>query len=297
MRELETLTYFIPIFIWIICTSLWPILVTFDRDSVNTTFLPTCDYYITLGYYHFVNHIFSYNNPWIVLLAAIPYTLHFLVPFIFGIVISLETYFKTGGCKTALRWRVCAFFWTFGVVNILGISIQWLFPTAPPWWYDVPLPDNTTEHVVTQMVGNPAIFVILDQYFGNTFFTNLYSKSTIIYGSYPSLHAAWPVIACYFTLNKRHFWKRTVWTIYLLWIWWAAIYSKHHFIIDVIGGVCLSGIAIISHRIFLKKPKCGLKTPGIVDGIDNIPTQPYIYFHDCHNVIELNLDALELKDL
>lgn len=251
-----------------------------------------------MGRYYFVNHIFTYNNPWIIFLAAIPYTLHFLMPFIFGIVISLETYFKTEGCKTALRWRVCAFFWTFGMVNVLGITIQWLFPTAPPWWYDIPLPEETTAHVVTEMSGNPAVFAILDQHFNNTFFTHLYSKSTIVYGSYPSLHAAWPVITCYFTLNKRQFWKRTVWSVYLLWIWWAAVYTKHHFVMDVLGGICLGVIAIILHRVVLTKSICNLKKlGGTVEGIDDIPPTPYIYFHNCHEKVSFNPHTLQSKDL
>lgn len=283
MRELVTLAYFTPLFVWIVLISLWPVLFTFNKDDVNLTFLPNCDYYITAGHYYFVNHIFSYDNPWIVLLAAIPYTIHFMVPFIFGIVISLESYFKSQ-CKTSLRWRMCAFYWTFGVANVLGVLIQWGFPTAPPWWYDY-----SPEHIVTNMQGNPAVFAILDQYFENNFFVNLYSKSTIVYGSYPSLHAAWPVIACYFTLNKRHFWKRIVWPIYLLWIWWAAVYSKHHFIMDILGGIFVSMIAIAAHRIFLTKPKCILrKQNGMVPIIDEVETKPppYIYFHDCSKKVK-----------
>lgn len=290
MRELETLAYFTPLFIWIVLTSLWPVLFTFNKDAVNTSFLPMCDYYITLGRYEFVNKMFSYDNPWIVLLAAIPYTLHFLVPFIFGIVITLETYFKTEGCKTALRWRVCAFYWTFGVANILGVAVQWMFPSAPPWWYDL-------SHTVENIQGNPAIFIVLDEYFGNSFFVNLYSKSTIVYGSYPSLHAAWPVIACYFTLNKRHFWKNIVWPVYLLWIWWAAIYSKHHFIVDVLGGIFTSFIAIAAHRIFLTKPVCKLRKQTKLVEVEQdtiIPSPPFIYFHNCSSRTDTPIEIKEL---
>lgn len=273
MRELQTLSYFIPLITWALLMTSWPYLHSPNKDTVNTHLLPECDYYLTLGHYRFIYKSFKYDNPWFYLLAAVPYTLHFLVPVVFGLVITLETYFKTDGCKTMLRWRVCAFYWTFGVANLLGVAIQFIFPTAPPWWYD-------GFHFNT--VGNPAILGNVDQYLGINFFNNLYSKSTIIFGSFPSLHAAWPFIACYFTVNKRHFWKRVVWPIYLAWIWWAAVYLKHHFIVDVIGGVAVAALAIYLHKVFLIKPTCRYR--DLVEG--NYEKEPSEYFHDCNRKIK-----------
>lgn len=290
MRELQTLIYFIPLFLWLTITSLWSSFVTLDENKVNIHILSRCDFYLTGGNYWFVYLEFAYDNLWIILLAAIPYTIHFLVPFVFGFVITLETYLKTGGCKTALRWRVCAFFWTFGVANLIGVFIQWIFPSAPPWWFD------HKPFGSYNVTGDPAIFSMLDTHFNNSFFTDLYSKSPIVFGSFPSLHAAWPIIACYFTMSKRHLWKRVIWPIYLIWIWWAAVYSKHHFIVDVLGGVVVSVIAILAHKYFLKKPKCKLrqKEKGIEDEenqchdvndslLDSHVVSKYIYFHNCHS--------------
>lgn len=280
MRELHTLRYFVPLIAWALLMSAWPYLHSFNKTQVNTFFLPECDYYLTLGQYPFIYKTFKYDNPWVFLMAAVPYTFHFLVPIVFGLVITLETYFKTEGCKTMLRWRVCAFYWTFGMANLLGVLVQWCFPTAPPWWYDHHHPGDPVN--IADTIGDPALLGDVDRFLGVNFFHNLYSRSTIVFGSYPSLHAAWPFIACYFTINKRHFWKRVVWPFYLAWIWWAAIYLKHHFIVDVIGGVLVSAIAIVAHKWCLKKPHC----PYLKFGGSTKEKQVSEYFHDCNRKIK-----------
>lgn len=87
-----------------------------------------------------------------------------------------------------------------------------------------------------------------DHALGANLFGSIYGNAPIVFGSFPSLHAAWPV-AC-----MLPFWSAgpvavAVSALYWAWIWFAAIYLKHHFLTDIVGAVALVAICSALKRL------------------------------------------------
>jgi len=131
---------------------------------------------------------------------------------------------------------------TFFTVNVIGIIIYYLYPAAPPWYvaeYGFDLHMDTP--------GNAAGLLRFDEYFGVSLFSNMYEKNANVFAAIPSLHSAFPVILLYFGLKKKLKYASLLFLIILVGIWFAAVYTFHHYIIDVlIGGLC----AILAIGIF-----------------------------------------------
>jgi membrane-associated phospholipid phosphatase len=53
--------------------------------------------------------------------------------------------------------------------------------------------------------------------------------------AFPSLHAAYPVLAAFF-LGSRHPRMRWPLWIYVAAVWFTIMYTGHHYLVDVIGG-------------------------------------------------------------
>jgi membrane-associated phospholipid phosphatase len=67
----------------------------------------------------------------------------------------------------------------------------------------------------------------------------MYNKNANVFAAIPSLHAAYPIILFYFGLKKKYKIASIIFFIDILGIWFAAVYSLHHYIIDLIlGGIC-----------------------------------------------------------
>jgi membrane-associated phospholipid phosphatase len=67
-------------------------------------------------------------------------------------------------------------------------------------------------------------------------------------GAFPSLHVGWPTILTISGgLNKY------LGIIYIIWISIAAIYSSHHWIIDVLSGILFAIILGMLGKYFIEK--------------------------------------------
>eukprot|EP00871_Galdieria_phlegrea_P001075 jgi/Galph1/1969/GphlegSOOS_G648.1 len=139
-------------------------------------------------------------------------------------------------------WTHAAHFcWTFGWLNILAVVSHFLIPTAAPWYikaygqlqadYGVP--------------GSAAGLLRIDNILGFPLFESLYKRNKVVFGSFPSLHVAWPtLIALYEPLplfmNGYFPW------LYVTWVGWAALYLEHHYMIDSVGG-CLYAYSVFCY--------------------------------------------------
>ena len=64
----------------------------------------------------------------------------------------------------------------------------------------------------------------------------------------PSLHSAYMLIAFFYTLRARTpMWIKITAAIICLGIWFTAVYSSHHYILDVLGGI---GVTILGYLLF-----------------------------------------------
>lgn len=145
------------------------------------------------------------------------------------------------------------FSYGFLFTNLLGFAIYYLYPAAPPWYveqYGFDLHYHTP--------GNAAGLLNFDAIFGVHLFAGMYQKNANVFAAIPSLHSAYPMLCLLYgwQLNKK--WLNAFFAVIVAGIWWAAVYSRHHYVIDVLAGgtVALVGYALFeyfSRQTILKK--------------------------------------------
>ncbi|MGI4833468.1 MAG: phosphatase PAP2 family protein [Janthinobacterium lividum] len=150
----------------------------------------------------------------------------------------------------ANRRLFLAFALTFLLVNILGFSLYYLHPAAPPWYVQ--------QHgLVFQRLtlGSTAGLARFDSFFGVSIFKGLYAKNANIFAAMPSLHSAYPVVVAYYAVKNRMGWFTLVFFTIMLGIWFAAIYTSHHYVLDVLAGIATALIGIGIIRLLLAKSR------------------------------------------
>jgi len=124
----------------------------------------------------------------------------------------------------------------FLLVNIAGFIIYYLYPAAPPWYvakygFDLHL----------GVPGSRAGLERFDYLINYPLFQNIYNKNANVLAAMPSLHATYPLIVTYYSIKAKmsKFWI-AFFAFFTLGIWFSAVYSNHHYLIDVIAGVTLA---------------------------------------------------------
>lgn len=138
---------------------------------------------------------------------------------------------------------------SFVLVNFIGFVIYYVYPAAPPWY--IQLHGN---RFISGTPGNTAALIRFDNYFGTGIFSGLYAKSSNVFAAMPSLHSSYPVIVLYYGIKKNMGWLvNTLFAVVMLGIWFAAVYTSHHYLLDVLAGIT-SAIAsiILFQRFFMK---------------------------------------------
>ena len=155
-------------------------------------------------------------------LAWLPYGItHFGAPFVCSIIMFI---FGPPG-------TVPSFARTFGYMNLTGVIIQLLFPCSPPWYENMYglAPANYS------IPGSPAGLAAIDKLFGIDLYTATFTASPMVFGAFPSLHAGCSTTEALF---MSHVFPKLkpLFTIYVLWLWWATMYLSHHYAVDLVGG-------------------------------------------------------------
>ena len=167
----------------------------------------------------------KFAHPILDFIAAIPYLVHFPLPVLFGLYLLADK---------RRRPLIYTFLWCAGWVNLSALSIQFFFPTAPPWFADSAV-FNKDDGKLISVSPNEAGFQRLDARLGVTIFHSIYSKSPVMFGAMPSLHVAWPMII----LMSRPWVNKKFAAFHVCWITWAALYSNHHYGVDAMAGILL----------------------------------------------------------
>lgn len=131
----------------------------------------------------------------------------------------------------------------FGYMNIVGVTIQLLFPCSPPWYENLYglAPANYS------IPGDAAGLKAIDKLFGIDLYTSGFHASPMVFGAFPSLHSGWATLE---TLFMGHVFPRMmpVYIAYTMWLWWATMYLSHHYAVDLVAGSLLAGIAYFFAR-------------------------------------------------
>jgi hypothetical protein len=128
---------------------------------------------------------------------------------------------------------------SFLLVNLIGFAIYYVCPAAPPWYVQL---YGFVFHPHTP--GNTAGLGRFDDYFHVSVFSSLYAKSSNVFAAMPSLHAAYPLTVLCYGIRYRLRRANVLFAIITAGIWFAAVYSSHHYILDVLAGIAcaLAGI-------------------------------------------------------
>jgi hypothetical protein len=143
-----------------------------------------------------------------------------------------------------------AFALTFLLVNILGFVVYYLHPAAPPWYVQ----QHGLQFLPLTM-GSTAGLARFDSFFGVSLFQGIYAKNANIFAAMPSLHSAYPAIVLFYAIKNRSGLFTGFFLVVMLGIWFAAVYTSHHYVLDVLAGItiALTGIGII--RLLLAKSR------------------------------------------
>ncbi len=86
---------------------------------------------------------------------------------------------------------------------------------------------------------NPAGLIYFDRITGINICSRLYSENTNVFAAIPSLHAAYSLLTVLHASSTKNVWLRIALVFFMVGIWFSAVYSRHHYVIDVLmGGVC-----------------------------------------------------------
>lgn len=137
----------------------------------------------------------------------------------------------------------------FLFVNLIGFACYYIHPAAPPWY--------VAQHgfeFIEGTLGQVAGLGRFDEMTGWYVFDGLYSRNANVFAAIPSLHSAYMVIAMYYALRARCGWfMRAIFAIIVVGIWFTAVYSGHHYIIDVILGALCACVGIAIFELVLMK--------------------------------------------
>jgi hypothetical protein len=144
---------------------------------------------------------------------------------------------------------------SFLLVNLLGFALYYIYPAAPPWYVQ--------QHgfdFIAATPGNTAGLGKFDQFFGTHIFQGLYSKSSNVFAAMPSLHAAYPLIVFFYAMKYKLGWMKGSFAIIMFGIWFSAIYTSHHYVLDVLAGIGCAVTGIVLFQWLAAKNKTVKKT-------------------------------------
>ena len=137
----------------------------------------------------------------------------------------------------------------FLFVNLVGFVGYYIHPAAPPWY--------VVEHGFTPVLNTPGSVAGLgrfDSLVGAPVFHSIYCNNSNVFAAVPSLHAAYMLVTTiYAIISRQSKLCIAIFAFICMGIWWTAVYSTHHYIIDVLLGILTTIVALlILERLLLR---------------------------------------------
>lgn len=186
------------------------------------------------------NEFFAiHNSKAMDFLAGLFYLCWVPLPVFFG----LWLYF-TGKRSVYLHFALVFLF-----VNLIGFAGYYIHPATPPWYVAM--------HGFEAIPGTPGSVAGLgrfDEMTGLSVFHGLYERNANVFAAVPSLHSAYTLVAFIYALRGR---SSLAWKVILgvvtLGIWFTAVYSSHHYLIDVLLGILTALLGFILFEYVLMR--------------------------------------------
>jgi hypothetical protein len=131
----------------------------------------------------------------------------------------------------------------FLLVNFLGFAGYYIHPAAAPWY--------VMQHGFDPIIGTPgnvAGLARFDQLIGIPVFDAIYGRNSNVFAAVPSLHSAYMVVTLFYAVvSRQRKWLLALFAFIMAGIWWTAVYTAHHYVIDVLLGI---GCALLGILLF-----------------------------------------------
>ncbi len=177
------------------------------------------------------------NNKFLDFLSGFFYINWMPVPIGFGV------YLYFSNKELFLKYSLAFLF-----VNIVGFAIYYIYPAAPPWYVQ-----NYGFDLHIGVKGSRAGLERFDNLIGIPVFEGIYNKNANVLAAMPSLHSAYPVVVLFYAFKNRiNYFVKALFVIFLFGIWFSAVYSSHHYIIDVVAGVFVAISTLFAFESILK---------------------------------------------
>lgn len=182
----------------------------------------------------------AHHVAWLDIMSGLFYLLWVPLPISFAIYLYVR-----GFERSALRFSAAFLF-----VNLVGFIGYYVHPAAPPWYV---MKYGFIPNVNTP--GNVAGFEYFDALTHTHIFHSLYAKNANVFAAIPSLHAAYNPIALYYAVRFHEKKWGIALAIVSIGICFSAVYSSHHYIIDVTLGLLTTILGIILYEgVLLRLP-------------------------------------------
>ncbi|MBS1915620.1 MAG: inositol phosphorylceramide synthase [Bacteroidetes bacterium] len=139
---------------------------------------------------------------------------------------------------------------TFFLVNVIGFIIYYSYPAAPPWYIQ-----QHGFEFIQGTPGNTAGLSKFDHFFHSQVFKSIYAKSSNVFAAMPSLHSSYPLIVLYYALRNRLGIINFLFALIMCGIWFSAVYTSHHYMLDVCAGICCAITGILLFQWLAQKNK------------------------------------------
>jgi hypothetical protein len=157
-----------------------------------------------------------YRNPVFDFIGAFFYSLHFIIPTVFGFI--LWKYSPKNYWKYVFAFLICSY---SALITFL------VYPSAPPWF------GVNASRILFQIDGQLGVPVY------RTIFEFIQANP---YAAFPSLHAMYPWLISLYSIKIKRF-KALPILIIPIGVWFSAVYLGEHYVVDLIGGVFYSTFA------------------------------------------------------
>jgi len=188
---------------------------------------------VTPNEYFVINH-----NSFLDLMSGLFYINWVPIPLFF----AFYFLFKLKNSQLFIR-----FSYAFVFTNVVGFILYYVYPAAPPWYVEL-----HGFEFIKDTYGSTAGLSRFDELIGIPLFGGMYEKNSNVFAAMPSLHSAYPVVLLYYGSKLKRPLLTAFFVIFALGIWFAAVYTNHHYIMDVLAGAICAIISIVLFERLVK---------------------------------------------